>query len=160
MPTQLKSKRQSGRKVSKPAMYGSKATPPQRGKRLQSKVTKVTTTASKKKPAAKAWAKNMKVPAKNVARMPPIGSRSEDLVDTDEDVSVSGDGKSKYPWNNYSKEYLHGKWKSANKTAQEVREEKKKLTGEVSELKKELAYWKKEAENRGLTKFLSKPIIL
>ena len=82
--------------------------------------------------------------------MPPIGSRSDDLVLTDtsdEEISIIDDGKSKYPWNNYSKEYLHGKWKDANKASQELRGDKKKLIGEVSDLKRDVVYWKKEASN-------------
>ena len=105
MPTKLKkaTKRTSTRKVAKPSVYGTKPDPPQRGKRLQSKVTKVTTSGTKRAPAkasarkastgkaqAKASAKpvltkavstpsgkevNNKVeaPADGVARMPPIG---------------------------------------------------------------------------------------
>ena len=145
MPTKLKkkpTKRTSSRKVTKPTVYGSKPTPPQRGKRLQSKVTKVSTGATKKSPVskptgkvvAKATTKKVnkvvEVAAGSVASMPPIGSRSDDLVntDSDEEISVKGDGKSKYPWNNYSKEYLHGKWKDAVKIAQDLREDKKNLS--------------------------------
>ena len=170
MPTKLKkaTKRTSSRKVSKPTKYGTKATPPQRGKRAQSRVTKVSANGTKKaaaKPvASKAAAKPVASKARSkpapkvqevveletskVAAMPPIGSRSEDLVDTEpseDEITVTGDGKSKYPWNNYSKVYLHGKWKCAMKTAQELRGEIKKLTGEVSEAKKDAVHWKREA---------------
>ena len=47
-----------------------------------------------------------------VAAMPPIGSRSEALVDTEpieDEITVTGDGKSKYSWNNCSKVYFHSK---------------------------------------------------
>ena len=47
-----------------------------------------------------------------VAAMPPIGLQSEDLVDTEpseDEITVTGDGKSKYSWNNCSKVYFHSK---------------------------------------------------
>ena len=67
MATKLKkaTKRTSTRKVAKPSVYGTKPDPPQRGKRLQSKVTKVTTSGTKRAPA--------KAPAKASARKAATG---------------------------------------------------------------------------------------
>ena len=166
MPTKCNkkvTKRTSSRKVTKPSKLGTKPTPPQRGKRSKSRVTKVTARGTKnvtaktvvskaqRKSATKSVSKVdevVELKKGKVAVMPPIGLRSEDLVDTDtseDEITVTGDGKSKYPWNNYSKVYLHGKWKCAMKTAQDLRGEIKKLTGEVSEAKKDSVHWKKEA---------------
>ena len=140
MPTKLKkatTKRASSRKVSKPTLYGTKPTPPQRGKRAQKVLSKATSTNSTKKAGEKAGVKRVKgkaaskpapnkvskvldvtqVENKKVAAMPAIGSRSEDLwVDTESDDeksincnSAGSECTGKYPWNNYSKKYLHGK---------------------------------------------------
>lgn len=175
MPTKFKkatTKRTSSRKVSKPVVYGTKPTPPQRGKRTQKGGYKVTTSSSKKasakvvvkrvtgkaasKPAPKKVSKVLdvtQVDNKEVAEMHAIGARSEDLwVDTasEDEKSINCDSAGseltgKYPWNNYSKKYLHGKWKAANKVASELRESKKALSSDVVNLKKDATYWKKEA---------------
>ena len=80
MPIKLKkaTKRTSSRKVSKPTKYGTKATPPQRGKRAQSRVTKVSANDTNKV-AAKPLAS--KAAAKPVASKARSKSAPEEVVE-------------------------------------------------------------------------------
>ena len=123
MPTKLKkaTKRSSKRKVVKPTIYGSKPTPPQRGKRsVPAKARDVITASVTKAPSVKKLAQSLKK-----------ADVQDVLVDTSESkksINQSDnelEGGTKYPWNNYSKKYLHGKWKAANKVGTELRESKK-----------------------------------
>ena len=145
MPTKLKmaNTRSSKRKVVKPTIYGSKPTPPQRGKRsVPAKARDVITTSVAKAPSVKKLAQSLK--KADVQDVLVDTSESEKSINQSENESEGG---TKYPWNNYSKKYLHGKWKAANKVATELRESKKTLSSEVLNLKKDVTYWKKEASS-------------